>query len=353
MAAGENGNLTEEKAVRVTEEKNGRKAGAGKPKSMRKQTGRRNNVRKQKSDISYQNKDITSKIFGEWMLEKSFCVYGLKLPKVKRLLPTNLPQIQANENRLDNFYLLEDDSILIVDYESEYSEQNKLKYMDYIRRVLVRYLKNTRILVRMVVIYTADVERRQTRNVLDAGAVVIRTEDAFLSEIKSEEVRQNLEHKIRNREKLSDEEIMQFILYPMTYRTKEEKIQAIHDSIELAEQMDYYDDGEKTVRFILAGLVVFSDKVIDEATKNAVKERMRMTGVGRLFLQEQEEAVRKAVEENTKEVTKQVTQRVTRNVTKNVTEKVKDEDWQKIYENCLGRGMSEEQAREIADCLKQ
>ena len=352
MAAGENGNLTEEKTVKATKEKNGKEAGGDTQGSRKKQTGRRNKVRKQKNDISYQNKDITSKIFGEWMLERSFCVYGLKLPKVKRLLPTNLPQIQANENRLDNFYLLEDDSVLIVDYESEYSEQNKLKYMDYIRRVLARHLKDRRILVRMVVIYTADVERRQTRNVLDAGAVVIRTEDAFLSEIKSEEVRQNLERKIRNREKLSDEEVMQFILYPMTYRTKEEKIQAIHDSIELAEQMDYYDDGEKTVRFILAGIVVFSDKVIDEATKNAVKERMRMTGVGRLFLQEQEEAVRKAVKKAVKKAVAENTKEVTRKVTNNVTEKVKDEDWQKIYGNCLERGMSEKQAREIADCLK-
>jgi hypothetical protein len=45
-------------------------------------------------------------------------VYGLELPPIKAVLPTNLPDIKANELRADNVFLLEDDSLLIVDYES-------------------------------------------------------------------------------------------------------------------------------------------------------------------------------------------------------------------------------------------
>ena len=54
-----------------------------------------------------------------------------------------------------------------------------------------------------------------------------------------------------------------------------------------------------------------------------------MTGIDRLYWEEREEAVKKA------------------------TEEVKSDDWKTIYENCLLRGMTEEQARDLADCLKK
>ncbi len=38
-------------------------------------------------DIAYQNKDITSKILGEKLKNKSFSVYGVKVPKIIRVLP--------------------------------------------------------------------------------------------------------------------------------------------------------------------------------------------------------------------------------------------------------------------------
>jgi hypothetical protein len=33
---------------------------------------------------------------------KSFSVYGLDIPKIIQVLPTNLPEIEANELRIDN-----------------------------------------------------------------------------------------------------------------------------------------------------------------------------------------------------------------------------------------------------------
>ncbi|MCM1209398.1 MAG: hypothetical protein NC309_10790, partial [Ruminococcus sp.] len=90
-------------------------------------------------DIAYQNKDIISKVFAENLKEKSFKAYGLDIPKIVQVLPTNLPEITANELRIDNLFLLEDKTIAIVDYESEYKKENKIKYISYITRVLERY----------------------------------------------------------------------------------------------------------------------------------------------------------------------------------------------------------------------
>lgn len=45
----------------------------------------------------------------------------------------------------------------------------------------------------------------------------------------------------------------------------------------------------------MSGILVFSDKVIDEDTANEAKEWIRMTKVGRLFAEEKEEAIEEKV----------------------------------------------------------
>lgn len=64
----------------------------GMGKKERKGKGRRTNIEKCKTGIAYQNKDIVSKIFAESLKEKSLNVYGLNVPKVVGVLPTNLRQ---------------------------------------------------------------------------------------------------------------------------------------------------------------------------------------------------------------------------------------------------------------------
>ena len=244
-------------------------------------------------DIAYQNKDIISKVFAENLKEKSLKVYGLDVPKIIQVLPTNLPEITANELRIDNLFLLEDGTIAIIDYESEYRTENKIKYISYITRVLERYRRegNYNIQIRMIVIYTADVSRAETEEVYDTGAFSLNIEAAYLSELNSEEIKKRLMEKIYNNETLTDEELMEFIILPLTYKTMEEKRKAINHSIDLAKQVT---DTEKMV-FLLSGTLVFTDKVIDRNTSNYVREWIRMTQVGRLFEEEKQQAVREAV----------------------------------------------------------
>lgn len=54
--------------------------------------------------IAYQNKDILFKILGQTYKEKSFRVYGINLPPIRELLPTDLPKISANEMLIDNLF---------------------------------------------------------------------------------------------------------------------------------------------------------------------------------------------------------------------------------------------------------
>ncbi|MDE7311954.1 MAG: hypothetical protein K2N87_10145 [Eubacterium sp.] len=112
--------------------------------------------------IAYQNKDITSKVLAENFKGKTFRVYGLDLPEIEEAEPTNIPAVSVNELRLDNLFRLADQTVAIVDYESEYQKADKVKYLNYLAGIAKRYQREKKDcpVLRMVVIYTGDVERR-------------------------------------------------------------------------------------------------------------------------------------------------------------------------------------------------
>jgi hypothetical protein len=258
-----------------------------------------------KDKISYHNKDIISKCFAETFKEKSLAVYGLKIPRIKMILPTNLPAVSANELRIDNLFLLEDDSIAVIDYESKYTEEDKVKYLNYITRVINRY-KNEGILdvnIRMIVIYTADVGRAEVRDKYVAGTLSYEIDTAFLSEIVSEEVARKLDQKVKNKEPLTDEDLLQFIILPLTYKGADAKKKSLSTTIELAKHID----DEVHSIFVLSGILVFSDKIIDKELADGVKEWISMTKVAKLFEEEKEQAVKQATEQVTKQVTNELT----------------------------------------------
>ena len=84
--------------------------------------------------IAYQNKDIASKLTTELLVGNHLGPFGLPEKKVVGLLPTNLPAVESNELRLDNLFEMEDGAVAILDYESEFSRENFVKYLNYVAR---------------------------------------------------------------------------------------------------------------------------------------------------------------------------------------------------------------------------
>ena len=248
-----------------------------------------------KKEVAYQNKDICSKIFAEKLAGKSFQVYGVDLPKIKQVLPTNLPAIQANELRMDNLFLLEDDTFLLVDYESAYKEENKLKYLEYILRVLKIYQTEygLNMKIRLLVIYTTDVSREHVSYILDVYSLKMKLSQAFLSELNSETIKETITEKIKQKKSLTETELMQAIILPLTYKGETKKKESIKELFELMKEIKE----EETQLFLLSGILVFTDKVIDKETAKQIKEWIRMTKVARLYEEEKIEAVNEAVNE--------------------------------------------------------
>ena len=242
-----------------------------------------------KEEIVYQNKDITSKVLAENFKGKTFRVYGLDLPEIKDVRPTNISVVRANELRMDNLFELEDDTVAILDYESVYDKNDKVKYLNYLSGVANRYQKEKRECpqLRMVVIYTGDISRGQVSSEYNIGAVKLHTETAFLSELDSDGIMERLKSKVERNEMLTDEELMEFIILPLSYRKREEKEKRIRETVALASKIQ--DRGQQV--FTLAGILTFTDKIIDRETANKIRRAIEMTQVAMIFEEEKQQAV--------------------------------------------------------------
>lgn len=154
-----------------------------------------------------------------------------------------------------------------------------MKYLNYIVRILERYKQEAKH-IRMIVIYTADIE--QAEDEFHAGCLTLRLEQAYLRKVDSKSIRDVLEKKLEDGVPLSDDELMQFIMLPLTYKGKEAKRVAVKDAVYLAKKIT----DKKNQMFVLSGILVFADKIIDARTADQIKEVIRMTQVAQLLLEE-------------------------------------------------------------------
>lgn len=247
------------------------------------------------TEISYQNKDITMKHFADRLKGKTLSVVGLKDIEIEEVLPTNLPIIEANELRLDNLFKLTTGEYAIVDYESVYSEDNKVKYIGYIARVSQRLYNEYGEFkpLKIIVIYTADISLGMTDPMIDMGDISVRITEAFLAGLDSKDIRDRLTAKIKSGESFTDEDMMSLAIYPLTYRGNEAKQNAVTEAIDLAEGIA----DEKMMLDTMMGILTFSDKVIVEEDARRIRRRLSMTKVERIIEEEKDQAVKTAIAE--------------------------------------------------------
>ena len=266
--------------------------------------------------IAYQNKDIMSKVMAEEFKGKSFEAYGVNLPKIIDTRPTELAAVEANELRMDRLFLLEDQSYLLVDYESDYSEEKKAKYLGYLARLIKTMYNEHKYYPRLklLILYTADVTRAQTQPDWNIDCLSMHMEEAFLSEIDGEELWKRVSEKIWRGAQLDDKDMMQIIIYPLTFKEKEEKQAAIQRMVELSDKIP----DEKKRLFALKGLLVFCDKVIRKEDAEKIRRMLMLTQVEQIIEQEKQEAIEQAVAEATERVTREVTEKVRQSVSEKI-----------------------------------
>lgn len=244
--------------------------------------------------ISYQAKDILFKSLSELYKDDALKVYGIDdLPSIQGLLPSEFPQVRADEKRSDTLFLLEDDSILMLEFESNSRVlQNHLKYIDYGLRILNRYYENEKTIkkLRIVVVYTSDVVKANVS--LDAGDLKLSSKAVFLHEYSGDAILEEMKLKADEGEAFTHQELMKLSFLPLMY-SRYDRQEMIQKSVELAKKIE----DEKSQLQVIAGILTATDKFIDEEYAKRVKGWLKMTKVGRAFEEDKQEAVRKAVEE--------------------------------------------------------
>lgn len=249
--------------------------------------------------IAYQNKDIVFKLLGETYKNKSFAAYGIELPPIKAMLPTNLPQISANEKSIDNLFLLNDGTYAIVDYESEYKKINKIKYLNYIARIMEKYFKeDSEFNLRLIIIYTGDVRRAD--GILETACFTLRAEQAFLSHIDGASELNVIRKKLDEGIPLTDDDLMKLVILPLTVPGSEGKHKMLEAVVDLAEKLP---NMEQRI-FTISGVIVASDKFIKREYLEQIRRRINMTQLGQLYEKEKIEYANQKIAKRTIEMAK-------------------------------------------------
>ena len=248
--------------------------------------------------IAHSNKDILMKALSQLYQNKSLAVYGLNIPRIKRMLPSNYPSVSANEYRGDNAFILEDDTLYIQEYESSVKHfDDFIKYTQYVCFAL-KQLRTEGVAVKQVIIgiiYTGDI--LTAPNVWDIGAINVQVQQVFLSRFDTNSIYHDIQKKIVSNEELADEDMLKLIILPLTQPEESRKQQLIEDTITLAKQIR----DESKQLFAVAGILTATDKFINREYSDQIKEWIRMTKVARLFEEEKMDAVNKAVVETRNE----------------------------------------------------
>lgn len=244
------------------------------------------------SDIAYQNKDIALKYFGDALKNKNLTVYGLPHIRIKDTRPTNLPAIEVNELRMDNLFILEDSSFALIDYESTFGIHDIVKYVNYIARILKRFVRQEggrnsergrkRLpVIHLIIIFSEDISDIDP-NILDVGCMQLKIEPVYLLRMETEKVYSKIQYKVENRETLNDDEMLEMIVLPLTVKGKEEKRALAEETVRLAQEIQ---DEEQRMQ-ALAGILTFADKILDKEYAKRIKEVIGMNKVEKLFYDE-------------------------------------------------------------------
>jgi len=92
---------------------------------------------------------------------------------------------------------------------------------------------------------------------LNLGCVSVHTEQVFLSNFDGDRTYYELRYKVTNNIRLSDDDIMRFIILPLMGTPDKQK--RIEEAVDLAKLVQ----DEKIQTFLIAGILTASDKFID------------------------------------------------------------------------------------------
>jgi len=150
--------------------------------------------------------DLSQKGIMNLFQDKEISLFGFNVPKIVESLNVELQDIKIEERRTDLVFLLEDDSLLHLEFQTNYNQRDLPRFMMY---DLLLHEQHKRRKVITVIIYAAGVKRREL--VLDFDTLVYRPHVIFLEEMDGEKILNALEEKFLKKQLFSDEDILNLL----------------------------------------------------------------------------------------------------------------------------------------------
>lgn len=243
-------------------------------------------------EITGHNNDIMMKCMAEYFKNKTLAFFGLKTARIVDLAPTALPAIEARETRTDLIFLMADETLLHMEFQTTASMEDLKRFLLYDARLIRRQERPRSI--NTVVIYSGDIQKAP--EILDGGSIFYRATNVYMKDYDGDAEYNRIHRKVTAGEPLDDEDLMKMVFLPLMRSSEKIKVRAIQ-ALELAKQLQ----NARQRIFAMSGIIVVTDKHLTEDYKKRLLEVLKMTQIEQWIREEGREEGKK---EGRKEIAK-------------------------------------------------
>ncbi|ACV64178.1 hypothetical protein Dtox_3455 [Desulfofarcimen acetoxidans DSM 771] len=243
------------------------------------------------TEITLHNNDVIMKAMAETFKDKTLRLFGLNTAKIIGVIPTILPVLEVKENRIDYIFLLEDNTLLHLEFQTTVNLENLKRFLLYDARLINKDNRN----VNTAVVYSGRIKIAPDQ--LKKGSIVYQVINVYMKDYDGDAEYKRLNDKILKHEELDEEDILKLIFLPLMKSKQTEEEMAIR-AAELAKEVE----GEIKKTFIIGTIIAVTDKFMSEDYKKKLLEVLRMTQIEQWIREEgREEGIKKGREEGIKE----------------------------------------------------
>jgi hypothetical protein len=188
---------------------------------------------------------------------------------------TEIKNVDIKTNYTDYLFYTEDNNYLHFEFQTTDKKEDIKRFLYYDASLFYKDRRK----IRTVVIYSADIEDAEIH--IDAGSINYNIEAFYMKNLNGDEKLEMLKNKIRNKEKLTSDDILTLSFIPLM-SSKISKSERTLEGIELANSIE---DSEVKIKCLTLLYALF-DKFGDQISKKRFKEVFSVTEIGKMIRDE-------------------------------------------------------------------
>jgi hypothetical protein len=220
-----------------------------------------------KTQISGHNKDIIMKATAEMFKDGTLEMLGLKTARIVDIMPTVLPVVEAAEKRVDFVFLLEDETLLHLEFQATVPEDLLRRVAFYGARIVERHNRD----VNTAIIYSGRIENAPDQ--LQKGSLTYKATNVYLKNMDGDMEYNRMKAKNEQGEALDETDLQKLIFLPLM-KSKQPETEMAIQAAELAKASK-----NKHTSFAIGAIVAITDKFLPEEYKKRLLEVLRMTQI--------------------------------------------------------------------------